>query len=169
MKKEVTYLLLLAAAAAAAGIPRFRAPFVIQVSSGDPAADLVTNPFFLDDNGDGMNDAIVDWSIPRGKGRVYMYCSADWMHALPVPVSYVQSDEAPAYTVRDPGRNLTVGLISNPFVVDWDGDGLNDLIVGQLLGSKIRFYPNTGTNREPAYTSFSYLQADGVDITATYS
>jgi hypothetical protein len=51
-----------------------------------------------------------------------------------------------------------------PCVVDWDGDGLKDLLVGQYTSGKIRFYKNSGTNSAPLFTTFTYLQADGVDI-----
>ena len=75
---------------------------------------------------------------------------------------------AAPFIVQADGSDLVVSLISDPFMVDWDGDGLNDLIVGQFTEGKIRFYPNSGTNQEPVFTGFTYLQADGVDITTTY-
>ncbi len=75
---------------------------------------------------------------------------------------------AAPFKVQAGGGDLTVELIADPFMVDWNGDGLNDLIVGQFTGGKIRFYPNTGTNQEPAFSGYTYLQADGADITTTY-
>lgn len=75
---------------------------------------------------------------------------------------------AAPFKIQANGSDLTVSLISDPFMVDWDGDGLNDLIVGQFTEGKIRFYPNSGTNESPVFTAYTYLQADGVDITTTY-
>jgi hypothetical protein len=49
-----------------------------------------------------------------------------------------------------------------------DGDGLNDLILGQFSYGYIRFYKNVGTNDAPVFTSFQYLQADGVNIQMGY-
>lgn len=153
-----------------AAVPGFKAPFIIQSNSVDPGANLSG---YFNWNGDGIADAIVDWAIPTGrstgKARIYSYICSRWMHLEPVPISYVQNVEPPAYTLRRTDADLTVELISNPYMVDWNGDGLNDLIVGQLIDSKVRFYPNVGTNREPVFGDFTYLQADGADVTATYS
>jgi hypothetical protein len=66
------------------------------------------------------------------------------------------------------GQPITVDAgHANPSVVDWDGDGLKDLLLGQYGSGKIRFYKNSGTNEAPVFTDFSYLQADGADISLT--
>jgi hypothetical protein len=49
-------------------------------------------------------------------------------------------------------------------MVDWNGDGKQDLLLGQFDAGKIRFYANSGTNYNPAFGNFAYLQADGSDI-----
>jgi hypothetical protein len=51
---------------------------------------------------------------------------------------------------------------SSPWVVDLDGDGVNDLVVGDFSG-KFRFYRNQGTNKHPRYAKLVNLQAGGVD------
>lgn len=56
---------------------------------------------------------------------------------------------------------------ADPCVIDWDGDGLKDLLVGQYIGGKIRFYKNSGSNSAPVFTTYTFLQADGKDITLT--
>ena len=58
---------------------------------------------------------------------------------------------------------LSIGHAA-PCVVDWDGDGIKDLLVGQFTSGKIRFYKNSGTDCFPVFTNFTYLQADGKDI-----
>ncbi|MHC4942512.1 MAG: hypothetical protein ACYTG7_05770 [Planctomycetota bacterium] len=58
---------------------------------------------------------------------------------------------------------LSIGH-ADPCVVDWDGDQVKDLLVGQFSSGKIRFYKNSGTNGFPILTTFDYLQADGTDI-----
>jgi hypothetical protein len=75
---------------------------------------------------------------------------------------------ASPFIVQANGSNLVVELISDPFLVDWNGDGLNDLVIGQFTGGKIRFYPNSGTNEDPVFTTYEFLEADGADITTTY-
>lgn len=64
--------------------------------------------------------------------------------------------------------NVGYGGNASPFMIDWNGDAKQDLLLGQYDGGKIRFYPNTGTNYNPTFGSFSYLQADGGDISVSY-
>jgi hypothetical protein len=52
---------------------------------------------------------------------------------------------------------------ATPYVVDWDGDGKKDLLVGQFGEGKLRIYLNKGTNTEPRFDGFTYLQAGGKD------
>ncbi len=46
-----------------------------------------------------------------------------------------------------------------PTVVDWNGDGKKDLIVGQFSKGAIRLYLNEGTDAEPKFGQFTYLEA----------
>jgi hypothetical protein len=62
------------------------------------------------------------------------------------------------------GVNIDVGVISDPFMVDWDGDGLKDLLVGQFSPGKVSFFKNIGTAGNPEFTFSNFLQADGTDI-----
>lgn len=164
--KKVIPLLLSAAAAGIAAVPQFSTPFTLQVNNSDLITDVVANQFFYDWNGDGINDMIVDWSSQQGKVRIYRYylTSTD-----PVSLSYLPGSVSASFVAQATGNNLTVGLVSNPFMVDWNGDGFNDLIVGQFIEGKVRFYPNFGTNQDPLFMTYTYLQADGADITSTYS
>lgn len=40
-----------------------------------------------------------------------------------------------------------------PFVVDWDGDGVRDLLVGQFGEGILWIYKNIGTNEAPKYAA----------------
>jgi hypothetical protein len=42
---------------------------------------------------------------------------------------------------------------AHPLVVDFDGDGVNDLLVGQFGDGILWVYKNTGTNKEPKYAA----------------
>lgn len=66
------------------------------------------------------------------------------------------------------GGKIDVGYYGSPCIVDWDGDGLKDLVMGQFTSGKIRFYANSGSNDSPVFTGFSYIQSDGADITLPY-
>ncbi len=59
--------------------------------------------------------------------------------------------------------NVTQGYAA-PFVCDFNRDGLKDLLVGQFGGGKLRFYPNRGTNAQPVFDGFTYVQIDRTDI-----
>ena len=68
------------------------------------------------------------------------------------------------------GQDINVGTGGNasPFMVDWDSDGKQDLLLGQYMGGKVRFYKNTGAHFNPTFGNFVYLQADGQDISVSY-
>jgi hypothetical protein len=75
---------------------------------------------------------------------------------------------AAPYNLECAGTPINVQYYGAPCVVDWDGDGLKDLITGQFYYGNLRFYKNEGTNEAPVFNTFSYLQADGVTITMAY-
>ncbi|MCA9124985.1 MAG: carboxypeptidase regulatory-like domain-containing protein [Planctomycetales bacterium] len=55
---------------------------------------------------------------------------------------------------------------SVPVLVDWNNDGLEDLLVGETIGSygKVRLYLNEGTAAQPQFGEVVYLQVDGADL-----
>jgi len=63
--------------------------------------------------------------------------------------------------------NVGGGGNASPYIVDWDGDGKQDLVLGQYSGGRIRFYRNVGEHFAPEFANFVYLQADGVDISVS--
>ncbi len=70
------------------------------------------------------------------------------------PYSWIEAD----------GGRIDVGWYGAPCVVDWDGDDLKDLVLGQFTSGKIRFYANSGSNDSPVFTTYSFIQSDGTDI-----
>ncbi len=50
-----------------------------------------------------------------------------------------------------------------PFVTDFDGDGLFDLMLGQRGECKLRIYRNVGSNKEPKFGVSAFFKAGGVD------
>ena len=70
--------------------------------------------------------------------------------------------------VEASGAPIVVSAHANPCVVDWDGDGVKDLLVGEFTNGVIRFYSNDGSNSAPHFTTFTYLQSGGVMIQLPY-
>ena len=50
-----------------------------------------------------------------------------------------------------------------PYFVDFDGDGVKDLLVGQFGSGKLRIYKNIGSNSQPKFDKFTFFQAGGAD------
>ena len=51
-----------------------------------------------------------------------------------------------------------------PSVVDFNGDGNKDLIVGQFSGGQIRLYLNRGKDEAPVFKDFAVLEAGAKPI-----
>ena len=90
---------------------------------------------------------------------------------------------APPMPIRagDGPIDVTTGHAA-PYLLDFDGDGVRDLLVGEFgaepfvgettgaagpghpwVAGKLRVYVNHGTDREPRYEDFTYVQAGGRD------
>lgn len=67
--------------------------------------------------------------------------------------------------VELPGRERVVR--PSAYVVDWDGDGKNDLLVGSD-GPKIRFYRNLGSNKKPKLAKAEAPELKGPGSDAGY-
>jgi hypothetical protein len=50
---------------------------------------------------------------------------------------------------------------SAPFVADFDGDGIRDLLVGQYEQGRLRIYRNLGTNSQPRFATYTWFEAGG--------
>lgn len=55
---------------------------------------------------------------------------------------------------------MQVGCAS-PCVTDWNLDGKKDLIIGQFAEGKMRYYENIGTNANPQFGDYTFMEADG--------
>ena len=55
-----------------------------------------------------------------------------------------------------------------PFVHDIDGDGLPDLMVGQLEGGRLRIYRNVGARGAPRFEGFQVFHAGEAEGTVPF-
>jgi hypothetical protein len=112
-------------------------------------------PWVCDFNGDGKRDLLVG---DGADGTIYFYRNTN-TDAAPKLVLVRQLTAG--------GTILTVGSRATPYVCDWDGDGLQDLLVGDGSGY-VTFYKNTNTNPNagqlPIYAAGVKIQAGGTDL-----
>jgi hypothetical protein len=57
---------------------------------------------------------------------------------------------------------------ASPFMVDFDGDGVRDLLVGQFSGGKLRIYRNLGSNTQPKFGPFAWFNAGGKEASVPF-
>ncbi|MBN1670357.1 MAG: VCBS repeat-containing protein [Kiritimatiellae bacterium] len=104
-------------------------------------------PYPVDWNNDGKKDLVVG----EDAGRIYLLLNAG-------------TDAAPVFNsatlLRNGSATLDIGSRACPCVVDWDGDGKKDLLVGEYSG-RIFFFANTGTDAAPAFNGSTLLAAGG--------
>ncbi len=82
---------------------------------------------------------------------------------------FAQSFEKPV-RVKAAGDFITTQVgHSAPYVYDFDGDGVRDLLVGQFGGGKLRIYRNAGTNKKPNYEAHQWFMAAGAIATVPAS
>ncbi|MBC8870817.1 MAG: VCBS repeat-containing protein [Planctomycetes bacterium] len=70
---------------------------------------------------------------------------------LCISAKLAASDElAPPVRLEANGKAIDTEIgHAAPFVTDFDGDGVQDLLVGQFGGGQLWIYRNEGTNAEP--------------------
>jgi hypothetical protein len=66
------------------------------------------------------------------------------------------------------GSVIKLSYDTNPTVVDWNNDGLKDLLVGEFTQGYITLFLNQGTEINPVFNSGSKVQSNGSPITVTY-
>jgi hypothetical protein len=65
------------------------------------------------------------------------------------------------------GLPISVDSYSVPSLVDWNDDGLPDLLVGEgggLFQGRVRVYLNEGIAGAPAFTAYFHVLSDGQEL-----
>jgi hypothetical protein len=82
--------------------------------------------------------------------------------------TFARLDLGAEQIVQAAGQDLVVYGYSVPCYVDWDSDGLPDLVVGEGADGyptgKVRVYLNGGSISEPTFSAFFYVQSAGTDL-----
>lgn len=103
-------------------------------------------PFVVDYNNDGKKDLLVG----SGGGQIYLYLNTG-------------DDVAPVFTsaetLKDSGGSDIRVSNSAPVVIDYNGDGRKDLVLGGATGA-LSLYINSGTDASPVLGTPVLLKAD---------
>ena len=78
--------------------------------------------------------------------------------------SALAGDLLPPFRVEANGKpiDMEVGNAA-PFVTDFDGDGVFDLMLGQRGECKLRIFRNIGSRIAPRFGASAFFKAGGVD------
>jgi hypothetical protein len=135
--------------------PRFGAPQLVLV--GQPGAKAVLDvgaratPAVVDWNADGRLDLVVGGL----DGRLRLYVN-EASSGVPDFREELVLQAAGSDVTEADGR-------SSPAVVDFDGDGRKDLVVGNTAGT-VRFYRNVGTDAAPEFAGAVAVTVGGIAI-----
>jgi len=127
------------------------------VGDGTPRCDQVGSTTV------GASHTRVDLDDWNGDGLVDLIVGVDYGHLFWWP--NVGSREKPEYRfsrflVDEDGLPLDAGAGAAPKVVDWDGDGVTDLLVGTHW-NRLMYYRNVGTNSDRRLSYQGQVEIDG--------
>ncbi len=88
------------------------------------------------------------------------------------PVETAETKERPQYTILEKGKEvlfsgkpLALGSTACPCAVDWNEDGVMDLVAGTFKGGgTVYVFANKGTNDKPLFEDGEILTAKGQPI-----
>jgi hypothetical protein len=126
------------------GNPQLTYVGLVQVRGANLDVGDYSVPWTDDWNGDGL----VDLMVGESDGLIHLYINTG---TATNPV--FSTDQ---YVLLASGAQLDVGYRSAPSVTDYNGDGIKDLVSGEIYG-KVFFYENNGTNANPQLADGVYL------------
>jgi hypothetical protein len=74
----------------------------------------------------------------------------------------------PGVKLEANGSAIKLSYDTNATAVDWNNDGLKDLLVGEFTQGYITIYLNQGTNLNPVFGSGAKVYSAGSPIKVTY-
>jgi hypothetical protein len=95
--------------------------------------------------------------IACGEGSLYFYRFTGTFTKAGAPVY------AEPVSVLQENADLYAGTLPSPTTIDWNGDGVLDILAGNSEGF-VLFFENIGSNDEPKFLPAARVQAGGRDI-----
>jgi hypothetical protein len=115
----------------------------VQAEGTNINVGMRATPVASDWNEDGRKDLL----IGNYDGNIFVYLN-EGTDSSPVFNS--------AYLLQAGGVDFDIGTRAAPRIVDWNRDGLKDLLVGEVEGY-VYFLNNEGTNKAPVFNEFEKL------------
>jgi len=75
---------------------------------------------------------------------------------------------APGFKIKSDSIDVKLSGHTNATSVDWNNDGLKDLLVGEFTGGYITLYLNQGTNMNPVFSGGVKVESNGSPISVSY-
>jgi len=110
---------------------------LLYLPSDCPYRDASLSPYIVDWNNDGKKDIV----LGQASGEISVFINI-WSNKQPI--------FSPEIKLND--GDIDVGSSSSPAMVDWNGDGKKDLIVGNQKG-EVYVFLNVGEDSEPEFPS----------------
>ncbi len=153
----------------APGNPVYEAPVPVLEEKAMLYSGSLGVPTQVDWDGDGAVDIVCG----NSEGRILFFRNAgtnaqpSFDSGTPIEAGGRPIHIQPGYRgdIQGPGE-ARWGYVS-PNVVDWNGDGLPDILLGDSLGRHV-IYINHGTRRRPKLAPESPLYLDGLDLHGTW-
>ena len=140
--------------------PTFDSGALLKVGSGDAFTLDVGNratPVPVDWNSDGRLDLVAGGY----DGAIHIYYNCGCGGAVPPHFNF--SEPYGDFAEEDGDVLQVPGGRSSPAIADLDGDGLNDLLVGNTYG-QLLFYQNIGLDFAPVFAGYTPATSNGVPI-----
>ena len=128
-------------------------------------ASVLPSPSAFDFNGNGLSDLVVG----NCTGELLFYpnlgpkSSPLLGHEVKLKAGGKEILVSAGLTGSIQGPSEKMFGYTCPTIADWDGDGLPDVLMSDVLGRHI-FYQNNGDNYPPTFKPAQYLTCDGVPL-----